>query len=189
MPVLDSVNHLKHRPRPDAPLEKAVKVYEKDKLLLAAEEILGIIADNNLVLCTGHLSPHESLLLIEDAKRLGVKKIVVTHPFHAEISASLEQQEEMAKKGAYIEHCFSTYTPYYRILSGYQLDFSQYVASIKKVGAEHCIISSDLGQEANPPPVEGLRSFIFSLLMSGVTPKEIEYMVKINPAHLLGIKT
>ena len=58
---------------------------------------------------------------------------------------------------------------------------------IKSIGAEHFIISTDLGQAANPPPAEGMRMFIAVLLKQGITAREIELMAKVNPAKLLGL--
>jgi imidazolonepropionase-like amidohydrolase len=62
------------------------------------------------------------------------------------------------------------------------------VKTIKSIGAEHCIISTDLGQPLNPPPVEGMRILMATLFHHGLTPKEIEVMAKVNPAALLGLE-
>jgi imidazolonepropionase-like amidohydrolase len=55
------------------------------------------------------------------------------------------------------------------------------------VGAEKCIMSTDLGQIWNPPPVEGMRMFIVTLIKYGISEKEIILMAKKNPAKLLGL--
>jgi len=57
----------------------------------------------------------------------------------------------------------------------------------KAIGAEHSIMSTDLGQSYNPPAPEGMRMFIATLLRKGLEAKEIEMMVKTNPAKLLGL--
>jgi hypothetical protein len=44
------------------------------------EDILRVIAEHDAILATGHLSVKEQLILIERAKALGVRKIVVDHP-------------------------------------------------------------------------------------------------------------
>jgi predicted TIM-barrel fold metal-dependent hydrolase len=61
------------------------------------------------------------------------------------------------------------------------------VEAIRYVGAEHCIMSTDLGQYYNPPPAEGMRMFIALLLKNGISEREIELMAKKNPAKLLDI--
>jgi hypothetical protein len=58
---------------------------------------------------------------------------------------------------------------------------------IKAVGAEQCILSTDLGQTWNPLPVEGLRMFVVTLLKYGITEDEINLMTKIDPGKLLGL--
>jgi hypothetical protein len=59
---------------------------------------------------------------------------------------------------------------------------------IKSIGAEHCILSVlTSGQPQNPTPVEGMRLFIATMLHHGITPEEIELMVKTNPARLLDL--
>jgi microsomal dipeptidase-like Zn-dependent dipeptidase len=60
--------------------------------------------------------------------------------------------------------------------------------SIKLVGAEHCIMSTDFGQIDNPPAPEGLKLFIAAMLKNGIPEKDIETMVKKNPAKLLKIE-
>ena len=61
------------------------------------------------------------------------------------------------------------------------------VDAIRYIGAEHCIMGTDLGQYYNPPPAEGMRMFIALLLKNGITENEIELMAKMNPAKLLGL--
>jgi predicted metal-dependent phosphotriesterase family hydrolase len=59
--------------------------------------------------------------------------------------------------------------------------------SMKMVGVRSCIMTTDFGQIDNPPAPEGLKSFITAMLDSGVPEKDIETMVKKNPAMLLKI--
>ena len=58
---------------------------------------------------------------------------------------------------------------------------------IKAVGAEHCMISTDMGLAFEPPPVEGMRTAISSLLKKGISEQEIDRMIKVNPAKLLNL--
>lgn len=66
-------------------------------------------------------------------------------------------------------------------------DPAQIAQTIKTIGPEHCIVSTDLGQPQNPLPVEGMRLFIATLLHHGITQKEVELMIKSNPASLLDL--
>ena len=84
--------------------------------------------------------------------------------------------------GAFIEYTLVTLLP-----SEYCSDPAGKVKTIKSIGAEHCIISTDLGQAYNPTPVEGMRLWISTLLRKGMGEAEIEFMAKANPAKLLGL--
>lgn len=97
-------------------------------------------------------------------------------------NSKIDQILELASKGAYIEHVYGTLMP--RLGS---MDPSDYVDCIHAVGAERSILGTDLGQVWDPTPASGMRHFIAMMLQFGCTPKEVEWMVKINPASLLDI--
>ena len=158
-------------------------INKKDEITPSVEEILGIIADTNRVLATGHLSVHEIEVLVEEAKSVGVRKILINHPAFRVVNMPIGKQKELAKKGAYIEHVFLLLTPMW-----YTMSPGDMVKMIKDVGIEHSIIATDLGQIHNPSPIEGLRVFIQILLENGLRPHEVKSLVVKNPANLLGIK-
>ena len=58
---------------------------------------------------------------------------------------------------------------------------------VRAVGAENCIMATDLGVYTLPSPVEGLREFIACLLDLGIGEHEIRQMVNENPSKLLGL--
>ena len=58
---------------------------------------------------------------------------------------------------------------------------------MRKVGPEHFILASDLGQYLNPIPIDGMKAFILGLREHGLTTDEIDRMCRRNPADLLGI--
>ena len=45
--------------------------------------------------------------------------------------------------------------------------------------------SSDLGQAFNPTPTEGFRMMVANMFRFGLTEKELEILVKVNPGRLL----
>jgi predicted metal-dependent phosphotriesterase family hydrolase len=63
----------------------------------------------------------------------------------------------------------------------------EFAKAITTVGAENCIIATDLGQAPNPVPVVGMTAFIKQLVGKGITQQQIDLMVKKNPARLLGL--
>jgi len=145
--------------------------------------ILKLVKEHDMVLATGHLSPQETFALVEEARRAGVWKLVITHAFDAELveqSLTLEDQERLAGMGAFIEYtCFGMMT--------FGRDPAPMAEAMKYVGPKHLIISSDLGQARNPPPVEGLKMLMASLLRNGFPEADIDIMVRVNPARLLGL--
>jgi hypothetical protein len=56
------------------------------------------------------------------------------------------------------------------------------------VGAEHCILASDLGQAANPLPPDGLEAFYAGLRKAGIPAADIARMSQVNPAKALGLE-
>ena len=148
--------------------------------------ILATVKKYDMVLATGHISPEETFVLFEEAVKLGIRKLIVTHPLDKEFSDSIPTMEELKRligMGAYIEHTFVAHLP-----TEFCRNPAETVAAIRELGAEHCIISTDLGLFMyNPTPVEGFRLFIASLIRNGATAEEIELMAKVNPAMLLGL--
>lgn len=153
----------------------------KGHLVAAVQEILQIIRRYDMILSSGHLSIEESLILAEAAQKLGVK-FVLSHPLHKRIDASIDQQKEIVRMGGYIEHCFVITMPMY-----HRLELSRVTECIRAVGAEHCIISSDVSSAWDPPSPELLRMFIGSLLALGIDAADIRRMAQENPAKLLGL--
>lgn len=164
--------------------EKGITILDSEKKLLpAVKEILDMIAEANIILGTSHCSAEESRILIDEAFRRGVKKILVTHPHNEVPDLSLEVQLEFARKGAYLEHCFLPTMPMF-----YNARIKDVIEVIRKAGPERCVMATDFGQVFCPSTVEGLRMFILSLMNQGITEKEIDIMVRKNPAKLLDLE-
>ena len=142
-------------------------------------EVLEIIAANDMTLASGHISPSESIALFRAAKSQGVRRMIATHPDGV---ATLEEQRRMIELGAYPEHTFLSCMP-----SGARRTPKRLVDTIRTLGVDNCIVTTDFGQWQNPPPAEGMRMAIAALLDAGMTPHEVTALVKGNPAHLLGV--
>lgn len=163
-------------------------------------ELLKSAAVNNLAVATGHLAGKEALLLVKEARRMGVRKILVTHPDLKLNCMSLDTQKKLAKMGALLERTFySCINPNYPNKDEAGLveeDGQKYspekirelVQTIKATGVENNLLSSDLGQPANLNPVEGFRFYLTKLAEAGLSQGEIDVMAKLNPAKILGLK-
>jgi hypothetical protein len=188
MPTFSSANSINKMRALGLPLEGVgiSLLDETGKLVPEMERILKLIKKFDMVLATGHISPQETFVLFNEAQKMGIKRMVITHPTDAEFLErfyTVEELQKLAKIGAYSEFTLVGILP-----NEFCHDPAKIVKTIKAIGAEHCIISTDLGQPQNPLPVEGLRLFIATLLHHGITQKEVELMVKVNPTTLLGLE-
>ncbi|MBI4814363.1 MAG: hypothetical protein HY802_08875, partial [Methanobacterium sp.] len=145
----------------------------------ALNEILYLIKDNNLVLATGHLDPEAIFQVLDQCRSLGVEKIMVNHPLTRVVGASLDEQKEMARH-AYLEHCWVATMPQHD-----KLDPEIMVEAIKEVGAKHCILATDFGQDHNPRPVVGMQMMITSMIQQEISWEDITLMCRDNPEKLL----
>jgi len=178
MPTFDSENQV----RLSGEARPSVPVAREGDLLPEVIDVLRLIAKNDLVLATGHSSPAETLLLVREAKRLGVKHIMVTHAIMPPIRMSPEQMKEAAKAGAFIEFVYNEVIGPRSVVS-----LADCAAAIRAVGVGSCVLASDLGQPHNPLHLEGLEVLFAELRAAGFSAAEIERMSKHNPAVLLGL--
>ncbi len=176
MPTLDAANQHRFEGK-----RGGITVLNREgKLRKELIEILEIVSQSDAILSTGHLSPKEIVLLIEEAQRKGVKKIVVTHPDHFLIQMSIGLQKDLSNRGIFFDRCFPT--PHTSPLT-----MEGMAKRIREVGVDSTILTSDFGQPENPFPVDGLRSYIHRLIGFGFSEQEIDQMVRINPAKLLNL--
>jgi hypothetical protein len=159
-----------------------VRVSQNGQLLPETKQVIALIAKDNLVLATGHPTAEEALMMLREGRNQGVKHMVVTHAMIAPIHMSDAQMLEAAKMGAYIEFVYNGL-----IGSAKEFTFKDYARAIRYVGVEHCILSSDMGQPANPLHPDGLLALFDGLKEEGITEGEINRMAKENPARLLGL--
>ncbi len=157
------------------------------KLLSEAKEVLNVAKQYDMVVASGHISPDEIFEMVDYAQGIGIWKLVITHAFclsnpNFEKGPSLEELKQLAKRGVFIEHCFLRMMPTLA-----RADPKELANAINEIGSEYAIMSTDLGQCYHPPGPDGMWMFIGIMLRSGVSPWNIEVMVKENPAKLLGL--
>lgn len=159
---------------------------EKGELVPELEEILGIIADNDMVLSTGHYLHPTRMVVIDEALKAGVKRIVNDHinlnpKYRVHPTATtIEEMKEIAKTGAMmglsvIAYCVPTdHNPQW---------FARQI--VKEVGAEHFVLGSDLGEIDTLPYVEGIKWMVRSMLGRGISKADMVKILKENPAKLM----
>ena len=158
-------------------------VDDRERLLPSVEKILDIMASSEAILGTGHLSPRESLILIEQAALRGVKKILVTHAMLELVDMSVEEQKEAVQMGAMIEQSYLACTPL--VCDDPEKQLQRMATQIREVGASNVILSTDLGQTGNIKPVAGIKEFAQKLFQCGIEADQVELMLKHNPRRLL----
>jgi len=161
------------------PNRSFVPVSKDGKLLPGVIEVLQLIAKYKLGMATGHSTAAENLMLVHEGKRLGIAKMIVTHPTG---KMSIEQMKEAAADGAYIE-----FTYHALLVGDGAKGLAEFAKEIKAIGAEHCIITSDLGQDDSPVHTVGWKTYLEILQKAGVTQAEIDLMARRNPAKLVGL--
>ncbi|HUQ94949.1 MAG TPA: DUF6282 family protein [Bryobacteraceae bacterium] len=179
MPTFDSENHM----RVTKEQRPFVSVSRGAKLLPEVLEVLDLIAKNKLVLATGHSSPAEVLMLVREARRRGVKSIVVTHAMLKYVAMSTSQMKAAVEAGAMIEFVGNAV-----IGTQKEFEFPQYAGAMREVGWNAVILSSDFGQAGNPLHPDGLEQIFKGLRQQGVSEAQINQVVKTNPSKLLALQ-
>jgi hypothetical protein len=147
--------------------------------LPATAEVLRLAARHQLVVATGHLSAREARAAAQAALAAGVRHVIVTHPDFPQQDMALDDQVALAGQGAFLERCFTTpYTGKY--------DWPRMVDNIRATGPGQTIITTDLGQPANPPVEDGLALMADALHGAGFTDEEITTMTVTNSRLLAG---
>lgn len=190
MPTAQSANHIrsshgKTRLASNVQLKPAPGITVVDpygQLLDEVKEILDSIAASDAILSSGHLHVSEIWTLFEEAKKRGVKRLLINHPMYG-LHFTYEDIAQLAALGAVVEQSACLYIDSrFNVFSPQELK-----EHILAAGVENSSIGSDLGQVDNPTPVEGMRQAIKLCLALGFTEDEVRLMVRDNPARLVGL--
>lgn len=175
LPTFDSEAQVKRdkQNRPFAPVTR------DGKILPEVMHVMALAAKHDLVLETGHSAPQESLQIIAEAKRRGVKHILVTHAMTSPGGGmTLDEMRAAANDGALLELVYSPFT---------DAQLQKEADAIRAIGAASFVLSSDLGQPPNPLHTDGLLALYKGLMAKGISAADIDTMSRKNPARLLGL--
>ena len=194
MPTFAAKNHIdanasaKGFPHTSKPLldpEPLTVLDANGRLIDAVKPILDMIAEHDVVLSAGHLHISEIYPLFEEARKRGVKRLLVNHPTFL-IGCSLDDIRALARMGAYIEHSFCMFIEMRRgkapMCSPVELE-----DLIKAGTVERTILASDLGQAGNDRPVAGFRNIVGTCIDIGYSDAQIRRMISQNAADLIGL--
>jgi len=146
-------------------------------LTRGAQEVIEVVRDYGLTLCTGHLGWPEMCILVPAARRAGIEKIVITHPESPSIGLTPEQQAWLAAQGTYFERCYA--------YSGSSQVIDAEARAVRATGVARNVLSSDLGRVDAPVPDVGLALFIREFARRGFTEDELRRMTAVTPRALV----
>ena len=152
------------------------------KLIDEAKQICDLIAEGDVILAGGHLHVSELFVLFDEAKKRGVKKMMVNHPSYI-IGCSDDDIRGLVALGAYMEHSICMFIPG----RAKQHDTADLIHMMEVAGADRTVLGSDLGLTQAPKPVDGYRMIVSDLLDHQVPKAVIKKIISTNASALLNL--
>jgi hypothetical protein len=178
MPTHDSEHEVSYNKetRPKAIVQR------NGKLIPEVFEVLDLIKERNLTLATGHVTPEEVLMIMAEAKKRGITRIIVTHPLLGEqfTNMSLPQMQEAVKLGGAIE---ITAGAFFRDGPAK----TRAIEVIKALGTQNVFVGSDSGLVGTPNHPDAMAMAIKALRGAGFSEQDLNRMFKETPARLIGL--
>ncbi len=168
------------------------KIFNEGNLVPELVEVLKIVAENDLVLATGHLTSRQIRAVVKRARQLGIQNILVTHALAEDPNLDRDMLTWLVEQQVFIELTYLSYlmgphAAMEKMRSTRHVTLQEMVDLIKDLGAGSFVVTSDLGKSNIERPTEGLRHFLHLLRQAGCSPTELTMMLKENPKKLLGL--
>ena len=191
-PTVSAAQHIKAHSHDDGFPSATGNLYEKEVSIFDAagdvsedtELVTRLIADAGIMMTGGHLDGASMKAYFKTASANGVKRILLHHPDFI-VNATDADIEEMVGYGAFVEHELSMYHP---LVPAPKWPIERLVNWINKIGPEHTVLDSDIGQVGNPLPVDAYIMIIPQLLDHGISAADVRQMICRNTAYLLGLE-
>lgn len=194
MPTLSADNHIKQLAGQAKTFPKTVRRM-LDPIALSAldangkvsddtKHVLDLIAEADIILAGGHLSASELFLVFDEAKRRGVKKMIVNHPTYI-VGCGDDDIRELVKLGVYMEHSICMF------VEGRSKKYypDKLAHLIEVAGIDRTLLCSDLGLVGSPRPVDGYREIVKTLLDLQMPASDIRKLIGNNAAALLNLES
>lgn len=174
--------------RDAAYVESCLSIPESGPLPDELARILDLVAEHDVVLNTGHLTPSETIRLVELARAGGVTRILCPANYFTP-----DDVRALTALGACAEFSFffSTHATQVGLThvdaEKHQVEpvtIPRLVELVAAAPVDRVVLSGDCGVAVLPPPVEGLREFLWALRLSGVDEDTLRRAVGDNPARL-----
>lgn len=151
---------------------------ESGKLCREMQEVLDVVQSHDLVLGTGHITHKETFALAREVSKRGFGKLLITHADWEFTHYTAEEQQELVRLGAWIEHSYTS-------PAEGCIPWEKVALEIRTIGAKRCIITTDLGKDNGIYPDDGLLDYGQHLLKMGFAVGEIAAMISGNPGYLV----
>jgi hypothetical protein len=192
MPTLSAENHIaqasgqaKTFPKTSQKMLDPIPLSALDasgKLSDATKQVLDLIAEADIILAGGHLPASELHLVFAEARRRGVKKMIVNHPTYV-VGCTDEDIRQLVGLGVYMEHSICMFVE--GRSKKYGPDKLKHLIDV--AGVDRTLLCSDLGLMGSPRPVDGYRAVLEILLDLQVPEADIHRLIGSNAAALLNL--
>lgn len=173
LPTLDSVPD-----REWAGLSGGVALFDANgQVVKPLREIFDLISQTEMVLGLCHQKGKEQLILLDEAKKAGIRRIELVHPTYSIYKMSIDEMRSAVEKGAYLGIYSFSLNP--------NFDAALILRVIKEIGPERLVMGSDCGMFTGDAPVDGMRRLITWMLHSGIPDSAVERIAKSNARELL----
>ena len=179
MPTHDSEHEVAYN-RDQRP---SVAVSRNGALLPETLAILALVAEHGLTLATGHVTPAETLMILAEARKRGITRLIVTHPLLDPQFTwmSVTELREAVALGALVE---ITAGSLFREGPGRD----RVLEAARALGPDSLFVASDSGLVGTPNHTDALVMAARVLRQNGFDERALDTMFKHNPARLLGLE-
>jgi Family of unknown function (DUF6282) len=144
------------------------------------KQVLDLIAEADIILAGGHLPVSELFLVFDEARKRGVKKMLVNHPTYI-VGCSDEDIRGLVRLGVLMEHSICMFVDG----RAKKYDGDKLAHLIEVAGVDRTILSSDLGLVGSPRPVDGFKAIVKLLIDLQFATSDVRKLIGSNAAMLL----
>jgi hypothetical protein len=155
---------------------------ENGNVLSEVREIIRTCADRDVALFFGHATHKEIYKLADEVDMVGLRRVVIDHPFSPFINLSIDQMKELSRRGILFNFTYDELSP----LIG--VDPRLMYEAIREVGPENFTLSSDAGEPLFPDSVEAMRLIRAYMEAFGLTQEELYTVCTRNPAKVVRLR-
>ena len=150
-----------------------VRVSRDGALLPEVIEVIDLVAEHELTLATGHVTPEETLMILDEARKRGVTRLIVTHPLLDPqfTFMSVPQLRAAVALGGLIE---ITAGSLYREGPGRE----RVLEAVRAIGPESFFVGSDSGLVGTPNQTDSLVMAAKVLRQDGVDERALDRHVQ-----------